>query len=142
MGIAVVHYFQLASQMLLYFRAVYLALLFSLEALVFIYKALVLPYEPASLALEVILLFVVLAFLHAAHTYMSIKGNLTFRYLALGVGLALVIPDFVGDLYFTLWQTYVLRVEIIVFSIDLCFLFLGGIAQSLVIIVKRATEVT
>ena len=142
MGIAVVHYFQLASQILLYFRAVYLSLLFSLEALVFVYKALVLPYEPVSLTLEVILLFVVLAFLHTAHTYMSIKGNLTSRYLALGVGLALVIPNLVGDLYFTLWQTYVLRVEIVVFSIDMCFLLFGGIAQSLVIIVKKATEVT
>ena len=137
-----IHYFQLASQMLLYYRGVYLALLFSLELFVFIYKGLVLPYEPASLALEVILLFLVLSLLHAAHTYMSIKGNLTSRYLALGVGLALVVPDFIGDLYFTLWQTYVLRIEIIVFSIDMCLLFLGAITQTSVIVVKKASEVT
>ena len=142
MGVTVIHYFQLASQMLLYYRGVYLVLLFSLELFVFIYKVLVLPYEPAPLALELILLFLVLLLLHAAHTYMSIKGNLTYRYLALGVGLALVVPDFLGDLYFTLWQTYVLRIEIIVFSIDMCLLFLGAITQTLVIIVKKASEVT
>ena len=142
MGVSVVHYFQLASQMILYFRGVYLAMFFFLELIIFIYKGLVLPYFAVALSLELILLLLLLPILHTAHVFMSIKGNLTSRYLASVIGLSLIIPAFFGDLFFTIWQTYVLRVEVVIFSIDLFFLLASGIAQIFVITVMKVTEMT
>ena len=58
------------------------------------------------------------------------KGNLTERLLAVGLSLALSVPSLFGVLYLLVWQTYVLRIEVILAAIQIAFLglqFIFGI---------------
>ena len=52
------------------------------------------------------------------------KGNLTERVIAVVVSLLLTIPSVFGAIYILIWQTYVLRAEVILVAIQLAFLAL------------------
>lgn len=60
------------------------------------------------------------------------KGNLTERPQPVGLSLALSIPSIVGCVFLLIWQTYVLRVELILVSVQLSLIglefFLGLVA--------------
>ena len=49
------------------------------------------------------------------------RGNLTERKLPLLISLLLSLPCIICHIYFILWQTYVLRFEVITNAIQLCF---------------------
>ena len=52
------------------------------------------------------------------------RGNLTESTATVGVALGLSVPVFVGVIYFMVFQTYVLRLELILFAGELILLLL------------------
>lgn len=50
------------------------------------------------------------------------KGNLTERIVGVLVSIVLSIPAVVGALYLILWQTYVLRIDVILAAIQIVFI--------------------
>lgn len=50
--------------------------------------------------------------------FLAQKGNLTERIVGVLVSILLSIPAVLGALYLILWQTYVLRVDVILASIQ------------------------
>ncbi|XP_051777797.1 transmembrane protein 216-like isoform X2 [Erpetoichthys calabaricus] len=86
----------------------------------FIYKGLVLPYSPANLTLDLVMLFLYLG-VEILRLFFGSKGNLTQRSLPLAVCLTLTLPCAMMAVYYLLLQTYVLRVEVILNAILLVF---------------------
>merc|ERR1711976_617697 len=112
----------LPFQILLYLNGWYFGLFFILEIATFIYKGRTLPYpREGVLAAEIILVFI-LAALEAMRLFFGQKVNLTERVVAVVVSLLLALPSLFGTLYLLLWQTYVLRSEVILVSIQLTFI--------------------
>lgn len=52
------------------------------------------------------------------------KGNLTERAQPVGLSLALSLISIIGNVFLILWQTYVLRAELILIIIQLSFIAL------------------
>jgi hypothetical protein len=80
-------------------------------------------YPTGSLTAEVLLLFL-LSLLDVNRIVFSAKGNLTARRLPLLTSLILSIPSLCGYIYLTVWQTYILTVEVILLVIALVGLVL------------------
>uniref|UniRef100_A0A8C4QUA0 Transmembrane protein 216 n=1 Tax=Eptatretus burgeri TaxID=7764 RepID=A0A8C4QUA0_EPTBU len=92
----------------------------------------VLPYPSSNLALDVLLLFLLLG-IEISRIYFAWKGNLTERGVPLTLALGLVVPCVLLSVYLLLWQTYVLRAEVIISSILLVFLGLEAVLSCLAI---------
>merc|ERR1711860_225523 len=97
----------LPFQILLYLNGWYFAFFFVCEILLFVFKGETLPYASNVLAAEIILLFL-LAAVEAFRLFFGKKGNLTEQ-----IG---------GVLFFWLWQTYVLRVEVVLAALQVAFI--------------------
>uniref|UniRef100_UPI00358EF521 transmembrane protein 216-like isoform X3 n=1 Tax=Myxine glutinosa TaxID=7769 RepID=UPI00358EF521 len=65
--------------------------------------------------------------------YKAWKGNLTERRVPLTLALGLAVPCVLLSLYLLLWQTYVLRAEVIISSILLVFLGFEAVLSCLAI---------
>ena len=52
------------------------------------------------------------------------KGNLTERAQPVGLSLALSIISVIGNIFLLIWQTYVLRAELILIIVQLSFISL------------------
>jgi len=63
------------------------------------------------------------------------KGNLTEHVLTVAVSLIFTITSLFGFLYLLLWQTYVLRIDVILNSIEIVFIGLEVIFGIICIIV-------
>ncbi|KAK3585673.1 hypothetical protein CHS0354_020239 [Potamilus streckersoni] len=111
----------LPYQILLYINGWYFALFLICEILLFVYKGETLPYAYGVLAAEVILVFI-LAGIEALRIFFASKGNLTERILGVIVSILLSIPAILGAVFILLWQTYVLRADVILAAIQLSFL--------------------
>ncbi|KAK0052573.1 transmembrane protein 216 [Biomphalaria pfeifferi] len=111
----------LPYQILLYLNGWYFAFFFVCEILLFVFKGETLPYATNVLAAEVILLFL-LAIVEALRLFFGKRGNLTEQIMGVLVCVFLSISTIFGVLFFLLWQTYVLRVEIILTAIQLFFI--------------------
>ncbi|CAG5131564.1 unnamed protein product [Candidula unifasciata] len=111
----------LPYQILLYLNGWYFAFFFVCEILLFVFKGQTLPYASNVLAAEIILLFL-LAIVEALRLFFGQKGNLTEQIVGVLVCVILSIPTVFGVLFYLLWQTYVLRVEIILTAIQLFFI--------------------
>ncbi|KAF1403265.1 hypothetical protein FQV22_0001027, partial [Spheniscus magellanicus] len=118
-------------QVLLSLNGWYSATYFLLEAFIFVYKVLLLPYPFTNLALDVVLLFLYLG-TEATRIFFGSKGNLCQRKVPLSISLALTVPAAVMAAYYLLLQTYALRLEAILNAILLLFyaaeLLLGVLA--------------
>eukprot|EP00112_Aurelia_sp_Birch-Aquarium-sp1_P007392 Seg1804.6 transcript_id=Seg1804.6/GoldUCD/mRNA.D3Y31 product="Transmembrane protein 216" protein_id=Seg1804.6/GoldUCD/D3Y31 len=112
----------LPLQILMFLNVYYFIFFWFCELLVYIYKGSILPYpnQGGILALEIILLFL-LAALESLRVFFGYKGNLAERKISLVYSIILSIPVIVALLYLILWQTYVLRIEIILCSLVLIF---------------------
>lgn len=108
----------LPLEMLLYLNGFYLGFFFIAEVLLFVYKGEVLYYASDNLALDVILLFL-LGGMETLRIFFASKGNLTERTLTMLGSVVLLIPTAVLVVYFLLWQTYVLRIDVIITAIFL-----------------------
>ncbi|KAJ9601155.1 hypothetical protein L9F63_000675 [Diploptera punctata] len=85
-----------------------------------IFKAINLPYPTGTIISEFILL-IFLSCIEALRIFLGRKGNLTERSFCVLVSIVLTIPSIFGVLYFLIWQTYVLRLEVILCAIQLTF---------------------
>ncbi|XP_062433238.1 transmembrane protein 216 isoform X1 [Rhea pennata] len=107
-------------QILLFLNGWYCATYFLLEAFVFVYKVLLLPYPSTNLALDVVMLFLYLG-IEATRIFFGSKGNLCQRKVLLSISLALTFPAAMMAAYYLLLQTYALRLEAILNTILLVF---------------------
>ncbi|KAJ8254958.1 hypothetical protein GJAV_G00199310 [Gymnothorax javanicus] len=107
-------------QVLLHLNGWYFAALFIAEVLMFAYKGILLPYPTANLILDIVLLFLYLG-LEILRLFYGQKGNLCERTLALGLSMALLVPCTVLSVYYLLLQTFVLRLELVLNAVLLCF---------------------
>lgn len=67
--------------------------------------------------LKIIVLLITVCYLFLAQ-----KGNLTERIVGVVISILLSIPAVLGALYLILWQTYVLRVDVILAAIQAAFI--------------------
>ncbi|XP_041354806.1 transmembrane protein 216-like [Gigantopelta aegis] len=111
----------LPYQVILYLNGFYFAFFFIAEILIYIFKGETLPYATNALAAEVVLVFI-LAGVEALRLCMGGKGNLTENALSVISCLLFTLPALFGTLFILLWQTYVLRIEVILAAIQLAFI--------------------
>ncbi|XP_034038182.1 transmembrane protein 216 isoform X2 [Thalassophryne amazonica] len=98
-----------------YFAAFYVA-----EILIFIYKGILLPYPSNNLILDVVLLILFLG-LESLRIFYGWKGNLCEQTLSSSVSLVILLPCVTLAVYYLLLQTFVLRLEVILNAVLLCF---------------------
>ncbi|CAL4084168.1 unnamed protein product, partial [Meganyctiphanes norvegica] len=110
----------LAYQILLYLNGWYLAAFVVLEVCIFIFKTQILPYPSGNIASEVLLLMFFTA-VEAIRIVLGKRGNLTERLMGITLAIIFTVPSVLTLLYLLLWQTYVLRIEMILVSIELGF---------------------
>ena len=88
--------------------------------MLFIFKMSILPYPSGNIVAEIFLL----AFLGAiewVRIFMGKKGNLTEALMSIALSVIFTAPSVLALLYLLLWQTYVLRLEVILVSFALTF---------------------
>ncbi|XP_029438081.1 transmembrane protein 80 isoform X1 [Rhinatrema bivittatum] len=73
----------------------------------------VFSYPDGNLALDLVLLFI-MAILEAVRLYLGVKGNLTEEEVPLGISLVVTAGNVLLSVYFLVWETYVLRADIII----------------------------
>ncbi|KAM8733783.1 transmembrane protein 216 isoform 1-T1 [Acanthopagrus schlegelii] len=107
-------------QVLFYLNSWYFAAFYLAEILMFIYKGILLPYPSDNLVLDVVLLLLFLG-LETLRIFYGWKGNLCERSLASCVSLFILIPCVALAVYYLLLQTFVLRLELLLSAVLLCF---------------------
>nr|CAB3267072.1 transmembrane protein 216-like [Phallusia mammillata] len=108
----------------------YFGLFFVAEILLFVYKAEMLYYPSQTLGIDLGLLFV-LTFLEMLRLFVGCKGNLTERTLTSLFSVFLLAVSAALVVYFLLWQTFVLRIDLVLCGI-LLFLHLLQFVFSLI----------
>ncbi|NWQ79934.1 TMM80 protein, partial [Columbina picui] len=114
--------YQLSSlplQILFYVNGIYYIFYFLVTLAMIVYKSQVFSYPDDFLARDLALLFI-MAILEALRLYLGSKGNLTEEEAPLGLSLALTVGSVVLSVYFLVWQTYVLKADVILNSVLLC----------------------
>lgn len=111
----------LTYELLAYLHGWYTSAYLLLTLLLLLWKRSVLPYPPVNLASE-LALTLLLAVAEAGRLLLSRRGNLTQRALPLAVALLLTAPAALAVCYFLLWQTYVLRLELVMAATQLVFM--------------------
>ncbi|XP_068181543.1 transmembrane protein 216 isoform X2 [Antennarius striatus] len=118
-----------ALQVLLLLNSVYFAAFYLAEILMFLYKGILLPYPSHTLVLDVVLLLLFLG-LETLRIFYGWRGNLCERSLASCVSLFLLGACASLAIYYLLLQTFVLRLEVVLSAVLLCFysleFLLGG----------------
>ncbi|XP_033011673.1 transmembrane protein 80 isoform X1 [Lacerta agilis] len=92
----------------------------------------VFTYPDDFLALDLILLFI-MAVLEAIRLYFGTKGNLTEEEYPLGISLVITAGSIILSIYFLVWQTYVLRADVIINVVLLVTCGLEAILQVIAI---------
>ncbi|XP_068458083.1 transmembrane protein 216 isoform X2 [Clinocottus analis] len=110
----------IALQILFYLNSCYFAAFFLAESLIFVYKGALLPYPADNLVLDVVLLVLFLC-LETLRLFYGWKGNLCERSLASSAALLMLVPCAALAVYFLLLQTFVLRLEVVLSGVLLCF---------------------
>jgi transmembrane protein 216 len=108
----------LTYEILLYLNSFYFSMFAFCEFGMGIFKAVNLPYPSGTLISELLLLLF-LCCTEYVRIFMGHKGNLTERGFAVLVSIGLTIPSILGIMYFLTWQTYVLRLEVVLCAIQL-----------------------
>ncbi|XP_073725058.1 transmembrane protein 80-like [Misgurnus anguillicaudatus] len=113
-------------QILLYLSAAYSVLYFICTLAMIIYKTQVLSYPDGQLALDVCLLFL-MAGLEVLRIYWGVRGNLQESEGYVGLNLIATGATVLLALYYILWQSYVLRADVIIGTILICLYGITGI---------------
>ncbi|XP_064169009.1 transmembrane protein 80-like [Anguilla rostrata] len=100
-------------QITLYLSAVYFLFYFLSTLCMIVYKSQVLSYPDGNLTLDLCLLFLMAA-LELLRLYWGVKGNLQESERGVGASLAMTGGTVLLCLYFLLWQSYVLRADVII----------------------------
>ncbi|MGH0151898.1 UNVERIFIED_CONTAM: hypothetical protein FKN15_042604 [Acipenser sinensis] len=112
--------------MLFFLNGVYYGFYFLATLLMVIYKSQVLSYPDGNLALDLALLFI-MAILEAIRLYLGVRGNLKEEEVSVGISLALTVGSMLLSVYFMVWQTYVLRADVIIGAVLLVIYSLEAI---------------
>ncbi|XP_072277766.1 transmembrane protein 80 [Pyxicephalus adspersus] len=100
-------------QILLHVNVLYYVFYFLATLLMIIYKSQEFSYPDSNLALDLGLLFL-MAILESVRLYLGTMGNLTEEELPLGSSLFLTLGNVLLSVYFLVWETYVLRADLII----------------------------
>ncbi|KAL0968852.1 hypothetical protein UPYG_G00272700 [Umbra pygmaea] len=115
-------------QLLLYLTAFYFLLYFLCTLCITIYKSHVLTY-PDDLLSQDLGLLVSMAALELLRFYFGVKGNLQEKEGYLWANLVMTVGTAMLSVYFLVWQTYVMRADIILNCVLLCLYSLGGVLE-------------
>lgn len=107
-------------QMMTFFNQWFLSLFSILELGLMGFKYYHLPYPGSYLTCDIILITFTFV-LEFFRIDLSRSGNLTEKQLPIIVSIPLGICSVLGSVYILLWQTYVLRIELILSAIQLVF---------------------
>ncbi|XP_069713422.1 transmembrane protein 80 isoform X2 [Phaenicophaeus curvirostris] len=99
-------------QMLFYVNGVYYIFYFLATLAMIIYKSQVFSYPDDFLAPDLASLFI-MAVLEVLRLYWGSKGNLTEEEAPLGLSLVTTVGSAILSVYFLVWQTYVLKADVI-----------------------------
>ncbi|NXJ07062.1 TMM80 protein, partial [Odontophorus gujanensis] len=127
--------YQLSSiplQLLFYINQFYYIFYFVVTLTMIVYKSHVFSYPDQFLALDLTLLCI-MATLEVLRLYLGSRGNLAEDEGPLGLSLAIMIGSIVLSVYFLVWQTYVLKVDVIINSVLLLMYGLESVLQVLTI---------
>ncbi|KAM6960627.1 transmembrane protein 80-like [Aplochiton taeniatus] len=125
-------------QLLLYLTALYYVFYFLFTLSVLIYKSQVLSYPYESLVTDVSLLFFMAA-LEAVRLFFGVRGNLLESEGYVVANMCLTGATALLSVYFLVWQSYVLRADVVVNAVLLAAYGLGGVLAF--ITVARFTSV-
>ncbi|NWR60699.1 TMM80 protein, partial [Bucorvus abyssinicus] len=99
-------------QVLLYANGLYFIFYFLATLTMIVYKSQVFSYPEEFLAPDLTLLLV-MAVLEALRLHLGSEGNLTEEEAPLGLSLAVTVGSVILSVYFLVWQTYVLKADVI-----------------------------
>ncbi|KAM5138193.1 transmembrane protein 80 [Mantella aurantiaca] len=116
------------GEILLYVNVAYYVFYFLATLLMIIYKSQVFSYPDSNLALDLGLLFL-MAISESVRLYLGTMGNLTEEGLPLGSSLFLTIGNVFLSVYFLVWETYILRADLIINGILLVLYGLEAILE-------------
>lgn len=108
----------LPYQLLLYLGSYYFGCYICIETLLLIYKSIILPYKSLTLFSEFLLLGGMVV-IESCRILSAWKGNLTENVSSIAISLVLFVPAVLICLYVLVFQSYVLRLEVILSSIYL-----------------------
>lgn len=120
----------LTYEILLYLNYHYFSMFVTVQFCITIYKYYKFPFESGILLTEC-LIFIFLFLIEYMRIFFGRKGNLTRKETSIIVSILLTIPSGLGFLYILLWQSYVLRLEFIVCSIQIVLLVVEFISSIL-----------
>ncbi|KFU86566.1 Transmembrane protein 80, partial [Chaetura pelagica] len=112
-------------QMLFYINGVYYIFYFLATLAMIVYKSQVFSYPDDFLIPDLVLLFL-MAILEVLQLYLAFcflrgsKGNLTEEEAPLGLSVAITVGSVLLSVYFLVWQTYVLRADVVINAVLLC----------------------
>ncbi|KAJ8402947.1 hypothetical protein AAFF_G00362610 [Aldrovandia affinis] len=113
-------------QLVLYLSAIFFLFYFLSMLCMIIYKSQVFSYPDGNLALDLCLLFL-MAVLELLRLYWGMRGNLQESEKYVGVSLALTGITVLLSVYFLLWQSYVLRADVIINAVLLSIYLLAAL---------------
>ncbi|XP_010011076.1 PREDICTED: transmembrane protein 80, partial [Nestor notabilis] len=99
-------------QLLFYVNGVYFIFYFLATLAMVLYKSQVFSYPDDFLTLDLTLLFV-MAIVEVLRLYLGARGNLTEEEGPLGLSLVMTVGSVFLAVYFLVWQTYVLKADVI-----------------------------
>ncbi|KFO80523.1 Transmembrane protein 80, partial [Cuculus canorus] len=99
-------------QMLFYVNGIYYIFYFLATLAMIIYKSQVFSYPDDFLAPDLASLLI-MAVLEVLRLYLGSKGNLTEEEALLGLSLVTMVGSVILSVYFLVWQTYVLKADVI-----------------------------
>ncbi|KAK1116628.1 hypothetical protein QLX08_003150 [Tetragonisca angustula] len=112
----------LTYEILMYLNSFYFGMFAICELGMGFFKAANLPSPGTNTTLAEFALLFFLIITEGARIYLGRKGNLTEHGLPILIGVILTVPSSLATLYFLIWQHYVLRLEVILCSIQLVLL--------------------
>uniref|UniRef100_A0A5S6QFH0 Transmembrane protein 216 n=1 Tax=Trichuris muris TaxID=70415 RepID=A0A5S6QFH0_TRIMR len=110
-----------ALQLFLYFHGWYYLLFFIGETAAFVYKGISLRYPTNLFAYEALLLLLLLG-MEVARNSFGRSGNLTESFSLVAVSLFLAAPCVLAYGYLLYYQTYVVRLEVVLTIVSLLFI--------------------
>ncbi|XP_072720132.1 transmembrane protein 80 isoform X1 [Ciconia boyciana] len=122
------------AEILFYVNGIYYIFYFLATLAMIVYKSQVFSYPDDLLGPDLALLFI-MAILEVLRLYLGSKGNLTEEEAPLGLSLVITVGSVILSVYFLVWQTYVLKADVI---INVVLLFTYGLESVLKVIAIAA----
>jgi len=110
----------LPLQILLYFNMWWSPVWLISTLILLAYKGLTLPYPPNTYGAELIFI-IALEFIDFFRIFIGTKGNKTLHLGSIIFFLLLTAVVVMGCVYFMLWQVYVMRLDVVMNSIEITF---------------------